>query len=433
MGVDRFVMTAGVGERPGPPGLLSDYRVLDLSEELGAFCGRILADLGADVIKIEPPSGDPARRLGPFYHDHPHSERSLFWFIHQAGKRGITLDLASASGRALLMQLLERADVVVESSPPGYLTRLGIGPETLLAEKPDLILTSITPFGQSGPYRDYQAGDLELMALSGCMSVAGEPGQPPVRISHPQAGYWAGTYAAAGTILALVHRGQTGEGQQVDVSAQACLVSALGHAPAFWDLNQEDQRRHGIFMTGRSVTGAKMRVIWPCRDGYLNFIIYGGEAGRRTNQALVQWMLERGVDVPQFLREKNWERFDIATVTQEEIDRIEAAIAPLFALLTKAEFYEGVIKRDMLGFPVATPEDILVDPQLEARGFWEPVEHPELDTTLLYPGPFTRIAGLEIGIRRRAPLLGEHNEAIYQGELGLTRDELLALHEGGVI
>ncbi len=409
------------------------YRVLDLTQELGAFCGRILADLGADVIKIEPPSGDLTRRHGPFYHDRPHDEQSLFWFIHHAGQRGITLDLTAASGQALLRRLLGPADVVLESFPPGHLESLGIGPETLLAEKPDLIVTSITPFGQTGPYRDYQAGDLELMALSGCMSVAGEPGRPPLRISHPQAGYWAGTYAAAGTILALIHRGQTGEGQHVDVSAQACLVSALGHAPAFWDLNREDQQRHGIFMTGRSVTGAKMRVIWPCVDGYLNFIIYGGEAGRRTNLALVQWMTEKGMDVPQFLREKDWGRFDIATVTQEEISQIEAAIAPFFARLTKAEFCDGVIKRDMLGFPVATPEDILADPQLEARDFWEDVAHPELGATVLYPGPFTRVAGGETGIRWRAPLLGEDNELVYGTELGLTREELRALYEGGVI
>lgn len=417
----------------GHDGFLAPYRVLDLSEELGAYCGRLLADLGADVIRIEPPGGDPARRLEPFYHDQLHDERSLHWFTHQAGKRGITLDLITASGQALFRRLLASADVVIESFPPGYLDRFGLGPLTLLAEKPDLVVTSITPFGQTGPYQNYTAGDLELMALSGCMSVAGEPGKPPLRVSHPQASYWAGTYAAAGTVLALIHRGQTGEGQHVDVSAQAALVSAVGHAPAFWDLNREDQRRLGVFMAGRSVTGAKMRVIWPCRDGYLNFIIYGGEAGRLTNQALVRWMIEKGMDVPQFLREKDWRSFDIATVTQEEIDRIEGVFAPFFRQLTRAEFYQGVIERDMLGFPVATPEDSLSDAHLEARGFWKDVPHPELGAVLRYPGAFARVQGVEIGIKRRAPLIGEHNEVIYRDELGLSREELLQLYEGGVI
>ena len=422
----------------GPPsldgqGFLPPYRVLDISEELGAYCGRLLADLGADVIKIEPPGGDPSRRLGPFYHDQPHDERSLFWFIHHAGKRGITLDLVSESGRSLFKRLLAKADVVVESFLPGYLDRLGIGPAALMAEKPDLVVTSITPFGQSGPYQRYQASDLELMALSGCMSVAGEPDKPPVRVTHPQASYWAGTYATAGTVLALIHRGNTGEGQHVDVSAQAALVSALGHAPSFWDLNREDQKRHGVYLVGRSVTGAKMQVLWPCRDGYLNFIIYGGEMGRKTNQEIVRWMLEKGMDVPAFLREKEWARFHIATVTQEEIDTIEAAIAPFFRQVTKAEFYQGVIERDMLGFPDATPEDILADAHLEARGFWEDVPHPELGTILCYPGAFARAEGVEIGIKRRAPLTGEHNEAIYRNELGLSTEELRPLYEGGVI
>jgi len=413
--------------------MLAPYRVLDLSQELGAYCGRLLADLGADVIKIEPPQGDPARRLGPFYHDQPDEERSLFWFIHEAGKRGITLDLTTESGRSLFKRLLAKADVVVESFSPGYLDSLGIGPATLLAEKPDLVVTSITPFGQSGPYQRYQASDLELMALSGCMSVAGEPDKPPVRVTHPQASYWAGTYAAAGTVLALIHRGNTGEGQQVDVSAQAALVSALGHAPAFWDLNREDQKRHGVYLAGRSVTGAKMQVLWPCRDGYLNFIIYGGETGRKTNQELVKWMLEKGMDVPAFLREKDWARFNIATVTQEEIDKIETVIGPFFAQVTKDEFYEGVIDRDMLGFPVGTPGDMLKDPHLEARGFWQPIHHPDLNATLSYPGPFTHFPDVEMGPRHRAPKLGEHNEAIYRDELGLSREEFLELYEGRVI
>jgi crotonobetainyl-CoA:carnitine CoA-transferase CaiB-like acyl-CoA transferase len=271
------------------------------------------------------------------------------------------------------------------------------------------------------------------MALSGCMSVAGEPDKPPLRVTHPQASYWAGTYAAAGTVLALIHRGNTGEGQQVDVSAQAALISALGHAPSFWDLNREDQKRHGVYLVGRSVTGAKMQVLWPCRDGYLNFIIYGGETGRKTNQALVKWMLEKGMDVPDFLREKDWARFNIATVTQEEIDRIETVIGPFFAQVTKDEFYKGVIDRDMLGFPVGTPGDMLKDPHLDARGFWQPIHHPELDATLSYPGPFTHFPDIEMGPRHRAPKLGEHNEAIYRDELGLSRDEILELYEGRVI
>jgi crotonobetainyl-CoA:carnitine CoA-transferase CaiB-like acyl-CoA transferase len=414
-------------------GLLAPYRVLDLAQDLGAFCGRVLADLGADVLKIEPPQGDPGRRRGPFYKDTPHPERSLWWFVHHAGKRGITLDYATASGQQLFRRLVQTADVVIEDFPPGQLERLGLGVSALHAIRPSLVVASITPFGQTGPYSQAPASDLELMALSGCAALAGDPDREPLRVSHPQSGYWASVYGAAGIVLALFHAGRTGEGQQVDLSAQASLLSALGHAPMFWDLNRSDTERAGIFLTGRSITGARMRVMWPCRDGYLNFIIYGGEAGRRTNQALVRWMVEKGVDVPVDLREKDWRRFEIATVTQEEIDRIEAVVGPFFKTLTKNEFFQGIIERDMLAYPVFTPEDILGDPQLRTRGFWEPVEHPELGATLTYPGPFMRLPEAPCRIRRRAPLTGEHNDDIYRKELGLSLEELALLKEGGII
>jgi crotonobetainyl-CoA:carnitine CoA-transferase CaiB-like acyl-CoA transferase len=412
---------------------LVPYRVLDLTQDLGALCGRLLADLGADVLKIEPPGGDPTRSRGPFYKDTPHPERSLWWFVHHAGKRGITLDYTGASGQELLQRLVRTAHVLIEDLPPGHLDRLGLGVTALHETRPSLVVTSVTPFGQSGPYSTAPASDLELMALSGCMALAGDPDREPLRIAHPQSGYWASVYGAAGTVLALFHAGRTGEGQQVDVSAQASLISALGHAPMFWDLNRTETKRAGIFLTGRSISGARMRVMWPCRDGYLNFIIYGGEAGRRTNQALVQWMLEKGVDVPAFLREKDWRRFEISTVTQEDIDEIEAVIGPFFRTISKNEFVRGIIERDMLAYPVFTPEDILGDPQLEARGFWEPVEHPELGATLTYPGPFTRLPDAPCRIRRRAPLLGEHNDEIYRKELGLSSEDLAIQKEGGII
>jgi crotonobetainyl-CoA:carnitine CoA-transferase CaiB-like acyl-CoA transferase len=426
----------GEGEARPPDerqGLLAPYRVLDLTQDLGAFCGRMLADLSADVIKIEPPGGDPARSRDPFYEDTPHPERSLWWFVHHAGKRGITLDYTTPSGQELLQRLVRTAHVLIEDFPPGGLDRLGLGLSALHEARPSLVVTSITPFGQTGPYSTAPASDLELMALSGCMAVAGDPEGEPLRITHPQSGYWASVYGAAGTVLALFHAGRTGEGQQVDVSAQASLLSALAHAPMFWDLNRHEIKRAGVFLVGRSITGARMRVMWPCRDGYLNFIIYGGEAGRRTNQALIQWMVEKGMDVPVDLREKDWRRFEISTVTQEEIDRIEAVIGPFFKTISKNEFFQGIIERDMLAYPVFTPEDILGDPQLEARGFWEPVEHPELGVTLDYPGPFVRLSDAPCRIRRRAPLPGEHNEEIYRKELGLSAEELAILKEGGVI
>lgn len=413
-------------------GLLTPFRALDLADELGFLCGKILGDMGADVIKIERPGGDPARNLGPFLGGSPDPEKSLYWFAFNNNKRGITLNLESEKGREIFRELLRKADFVIESFRPGYLDRLGIGYAALSEINPRLVFTSITPFGQTGPYSRFKASDIEIMAMSGCMSLTGDPDRPPLRISFPQSYQWTGCYAAGGTLVAHLHRQRTGQGQQVDVSAQACLLWALSHAHTFWDLNRQLEKRAGSFMTGRSITGARMRVFWPCQDGYLNFIIYGGEAGKKTNQALVDWMDSKGM-APEFLKKKDWSSFNIAQITQEEIDEMEAPIARFFAGVTKKEFFAEVIKRGMLGYPVATVEEIFQDPQLKARGFWQEIEHKELGLSLSYPGPFAQFSEAFCGIHRRAPLVGEHNEEIYCGELGMEKTELEKLKREGVV
>src|SRR5262249_28929132 len=212
--------------------LLSPSRVLDLTEPLGFLTGKLLADLGADVIKVEPPGGDPSRRLPPLL-----DSQSLYWLAHNSNKRSVTLDIHSDAGRELFLRLLATSDFVLESFQPGTLETLGLGYDTLSKERPELILVSITPFGQQGPYRDFQASDLEIMAASGAMSLAGERNGEPMRVTVPQAPMWAGAEAALGALTALVYRAVTGRGQHVDVSAQAAVMSALAHAPAFWDLN----------------------------------------------------------------------------------------------------------------------------------------------------------------------------------------------------
>ncbi len=411
---------------------MTPFRVLDLTDELGFLCGKILGDLGADVIKIERPGGDPARNIGPFYKNDVHPEKSLYWFGFNNNKRGITLGLESSRGQEIFRRLVAKADFVIESFPPSYLDQVHLGHAVLREINSRLIITSITPFGQSGPYSRFRASDIEIMAMSGCMSLTGDPDRPPLRVTFPQSYQWAGSYAAMGTLIAHLHRQRTGQGQHVDVSAQACLLWAFSHAHTFWDLNRQLEKRAGSFMTGRSITGAKMRVFWPCKDGYLNFIIYGGEAGRKTNQALVEWMESKKM-APEFLREKDWKSFNIAEVTQEEIDRMEEPIGCFFETITKKEFFEGVIQRGMLGYPVATVEEIFDDPQLEARDFWQTINHPELGTSLVYPGGFAQFSEASCKIRRRAPLIGEHNEEVYCGELGLKKKELEDLKGQGVV
>jgi len=413
-------------------GVLAPYRVLDLTDSWGYLCGKVLGDLGADVIKLEPPGGDPDRGVGPCFHEEPHPERSLYWFAYNTSKRGITLDVTSATGRDLFLRLVAGADFVLESFQPGYLADLGLDYAALRETNPRLILTSITPFGSEGPYAGYQGTDLEAMALGGFMGVTGQPGRPPLRVSVPQAPMWAGMHAAMGALVAHWARERDRVGQHVDVSAQASVIASLAHAPTFWDVERTNPQRGGEFMTGRSVTGARMRAIWPVRDGFVNFIIYGGPAGIRTLRALVHWMDEKGVATER-LKAWDWDTFNVAVSTQDEIDAIEGPAGALFQLLTKEEYYRGVIQRGMLGYPVATALDHLADPQLVERGFWVDLIHPELGATLRYPGPFARFGAGTCALRRPAPRIGEHNVEIYQGELGLSSDDLVRLKAANVI
>jgi crotonobetainyl-CoA:carnitine CoA-transferase CaiB-like acyl-CoA transferase len=351
---------------------------------------------------------------------------------HNANKRGITLDLGQAKGRELFCRLVRRVDFIIESFAPGVTRELHLGYDILHEENPRLILVSISPFGEEGPYKDLQGSDLEIMALSGAMSLAGEKDGEPMRVSVPQAPMWVGAEAAMGALTALAYRTMTGHGQHVDVSAQVAVMSALAHAPAFWDLNRVNPERAGVFVTGRSVLGAKMRVMWRCKDGWINFIIYGGTAGRHTNQQLVAWMDEKGL-APEWLRQIDWNTFAITNIEQCEVDRLEAPISNFFAAVTKNEFLEGAIKRQMLGYPVATVEDISRNAQLEARNFWQEVVDPASGRTLKYPGGFAVINGERLPIRRGAPKVGEHNKEVYADELGLSESEIAELEAVGVI
>ncbi len=416
----------------GEAGMLQSYTVLDLTGEIGHLAGKILGDLGADVIKIEPPGGDPGRRHGPFFADEPDPERSLRWFAYNSNKRGITLSLDSEPGRDVFLRLVRGADFLFESFAPGYLDGLGLGYSRLGREAPKLVMVSVTPYGQTGPYAGYAAGDLELMATSGLMSVLGSPDREPVRATLPQSYLWAGMSAAMGALTAHHSRSEAGGGQHVDVSAQAGTLWAMAPAPTFWDVLGQDVVRDGQFVTGRSVTGAKMRAIYRCEDGYLNFIIYGGAAGRATNSALVKWMHDVGF-APGYAGEVDWGAFDVTTVTQEEMDRIEEPVATFLRGRTKREFMREATERRMLGYPVATAEDILADEQLEARDFWQDVEHPDLGVALRYPGGFAKFSSGFCGIRRPAPRVGEHNAEIYGGELGMAAEELDRLSASGVI
>jgi crotonobetainyl-CoA:carnitine CoA-transferase CaiB-like acyl-CoA transferase len=413
-------------------GMLTGYRVLDLCGPEGLICGKLLADLGAEVIKVEPPGGDAARTIGPFFGDDPDPAGSLSWLAYNTGKRGITLDLERPEGRDLFLELIARSDAVVESFSPGHLDRLGLGYDRLAADHPGLVLTSIRPVGDFGPYRDWLGSDLVLWALSGLLFICGDPDRPPVRISLPQAWQHAGVDAATGTVMALFHRGRTGPGQRVQVSALKAMERVAYTAHILWDARGKVLRRPG---SGLKIPprGTSTPVIWACRDGFVAFYLFGGAMGAVSNPALTGWMAEEGLASPAMLN-LDWPRFDIGRTPQEDIDRdIVSPIAEFFRGHTQAELWEEGVRRRVMVYPVNDAQGVLGGEHLQERGFWVKMEHPELDATLTYPGPFIKTPGDLCQVRGPAPGIGQHNEQVYGELLGLSPEDINGLLRQGVI
>jgi benzylsuccinate CoA-transferase BbsE subunit len=413
---------------------LEPYRVLDLTHAIGWTCGKLLADLGADVIKIEPPGGDLDRRIGPFYHDEPHPERSLAWFATHTNQRGLTLNLDSADGQALWLVLAREADFVVESFPPGFMDQLGIGFRRLSALNPRLIWTAITPFGQSGPYAHYRASDLVGMAMGGLMYVCGDGDRPPVRMRPAQAYLQAGLQAAVATLLAHHYRVHSGEGQYIDVSMQHAVSWTIIPTRQYWDLDRLITERGG---TSRAFGDQRRRIIFPCQDGHVAMM---GVMNSREWGSTVEWLASEGM--AEDLSAASWAilvqhagpgPLAQAAVTDEELAHVYAVLSRFFLKHTKAELSEEAERRRIILFPVLTARDLVGHPQLAARDFFQPLEHPELGETLCYAGAPYRLSETPWRLRRRAPLIGEHNESIYGGELGLSRAELAVLMAAGAI
>ena len=346
-------------------------------------------------------------------------------------KRGITLNTESKEGQEILIELASKADFVIESFAPGYLDNLGLSYLKLSQNNPRIIMTSITPFGRTGPYKNFKASDIEVMAMGGLMYITGDPEQPPLRISLPQAYLLASAHGAAASMVAHFYRETSGEGQHVDVSAQECVLWEIANAIPLWELNQNILKRAGSYMAGRW-TGTKQRLLWKCKNGYVLFYILGGAFGVKTNRAIVKWMEEENI-APEYLKDFNWDAFDMATQTQEMQDQIETHISKLFSMFTKEELYNGALKRGIMLCPVNTSKDIFENVQLKDRGFWLDINHPELSTSITYPGSFAKLSETPLNIKYPAPLIGEHNLEIYQGELGLSSSKLNDLLNAGII
>jgi benzylsuccinate CoA-transferase BbsE subunit len=410
---------------------LSGIRVLDLAQGGAQICGKIFADLGADVIKIEPPGGDPTGRIAPFYKDIPDPEKSLFWFAYNTSKRSVTLDIETDDGREIFKRLARTADIVVESFAPGYLDNLGLGYTVLSAVNPRIILTSITPFGQTGPKAHYQGSDLTAWASSGGLYATGDPDRPPVWTSFPQPYLHAGLEACAGSLLAYWHRLSTNEGQHVDVSVQDTFVISTDEMHLLtYEIMGHVYRRRGDIKGLGGTPGSHQ--LYPCKDGFIAFRVLV-RAGTSNTIGLVKWMAEEGV-APEWLINYDWlGNYDLSRITQQEIDRIDQEFIKFFMTKNKAELLEQAIKRDIQIVPVSTAEDIVNEEQWKVRNLWVDVEHDELDATITYPGLFRSFNATPGIIKRRAPLIGEHNLDVYEKELGFNREELGVLKNAGII
>jgi len=409
--------------------MLSPYCVLDLADEKGLLAGKVIADLGADVIKIEPPSGDPSRKLGPFYQDKESPENSLYWMAYNTSKRGITLNLKHPKGRDIFRRLVKKADFVIESFPPGYLEKLGIDYPQFKDASPQAIWASITPFGRTGPYKDYQASDLITMAMGGVAFITGDEHRPPLRLALNQSYILAGIHCASACLTALMYRNSTGQGQHIDVSIQEAVATTLWSSVPIWEfLNINEPRMGNKGTYGNFIF---MREVWQCKDGYVVRLPIGGLWGAQDWGGLANWMEEDGVIGS--LKGVDWANMDTTNLSQQQVDAWEKDMARFFLLHTKSELEEGASKRGMKLIGVQTVPDIMSSKHLKARGYWKELKHPELKRNIAYPGYYFLSNEAKHGPKSKAPHIGEHNKEVYQEKLGLSAKDLDNLKREGVI
>ncbi len=394
---------------PGLPAVLSPYRVLDLAHR-GMICGQILADLGADVIAVEPPGGSPARSRGPFAGCSPDPERSLNWWAYARNKRGIVLDLDTGAGRDELKRLVAGAHFLIESERPGVMAKRGLDYESLQAINPGLVHVSITAYGQDGPRAQDAATDLTALASGGLLILYGDRDRAPVRVSIPQAFHHAGAEAAVGALLAHHQRLRSGLGQHVDVSAQQAVTLATQSDIISAAIGEQPLERWG----GGLVAGPMViRNVYPARDGHVTIThIFGSAVGPATRR-LMEFVHDEGF-CDAATRDKDWIRYGRLVARGEEpvseFERVKEAVAACTASKTKAELFAAAIERRLLLAPITTTRDILESEQFRARGYLVDVERN--GNRAVFPGPFAKFGATPIQYRRPAPRIGEHTDEV---------------------
>ncbi|MEK7682268.1 MAG: CoA transferase [Chloroflexota bacterium] len=405
--------------------MLTGLRIIEYGEGITApACAKHLADLGAEVIKIEPPErGDSARRSEPFHRDHADTESSGLFLYLNTNKLGITLDPTTATGRAIFAELVKGADALIENYPPGHMKALGLGYSVLKKANPLLVMTSITPFGQTGPYRKFKGSDLIAFHMGGIgmdtpEEVEDAPNQPPLRGGGSQAHFLTAITAGIATMGMLFGRHQTGKGSYLDISEYEALADNTRHRAAQYFADGIVQHRSGGEAQKPGHFGAGG--LQPCKDGYVQFHV----AERRMWRAFA-----RVIGKPEWADD---ERFAERHTRSAHWDLLEPALRAYTLAHTKEEIVTECQGARVPCAPVSQPRDLLSSRHLKERGFFIEVDHPRTGK-VAYPGAPAALSEGGWSIRRPAPLLGQHNEDILVGRLGYARDDLLKLKAAGVI
>ena len=396
------------------PGLLDGIRVLELGGHVSApFCAKLLADYGADVIKIEPRGrGDEARSMGPFVGDDPHPDKSIPFLYLNTNKRGVTLDPSTVVGTRLLSELLETADVVVENYPPSERPAASLGIDQLAHDHPQLIVTSITPFGQTGPYRNHEATDIVVAAMSGLMYHSGDSDREPLRNALNQSFYVAGINGAVATTAALFQRMITGMGQAIDVSAVESLASHLVQAVPYYSYM-------GAIKGRRPVRGSGFEELMLARDGYVIPSVQGSQPWSTVADL---------IGVP----ELQDERFASGSGRIEYGEEIYELVLKGLSQWDRKDLHRASGEQRLVFGMAQDAGDLHDCPHLSERDFYRSVDHPVAGHAK-YPGMGPKLSGMEYEVRRPAPLLGQHNREIFVDELGREESELAQLRALGVI
>jgi crotonobetainyl-CoA:carnitine CoA-transferase CaiB-like acyl-CoA transferase len=391
---------------------LSGCSVLDLSHYIaGPYCTKVLADYGADVVKVERPGmGDATRRMGPFPHDKSHLETSGLFLYLNTNKKSITLDLKSEKGREILTGLVKEADILVENFSPRVMPELGLGYESLRKTNPELVMLSISNFGQTGPYRDYRATDLNIWGFSGILYECGEPDREPLKMGSNVSEYVAGLYGALTALSALYYRDERGVGQHIDVAIGETLHTMQPSMTLVYCYMEFIRRRAGIhFPWG----------ILPCLDGYVGFFL----------PTQTHWESLCALLGMSELRDKP--EYETPLHREERRDEIQEIIVNWLKDKRMEEVFHAAQELRLPLTMVPNPEQLFEMPQHIERDYFTDIDHPSAGK-LTYPGAPFRLSETPWHAGR-APLLGEHNEEIYCGRLGYTKERLMELEGEGVI